>query len=88
LEDKRSRIMVSGEVNASGGRGEERKHAGASGGGYVTLSEMARLLGIGQSTAWEIVVVRNEVPYYRFGDRAVRVSRADIEDYVARCRMA
>jgi excisionase family DNA binding protein len=49
---------------------------------------MARLLGIGQSTAWEIVVVRNEVPYYRFGDRTVRVSRTDIEDYVARCRMA
>lgn len=83
-----SKIVASGETNASGGRGEERKHAGASGGGYVTLSEMARSLGIGQSTAWEIVVVRGEVPYYRFGDRAIRVSLADIEDYVARCRIA
>ena len=79
--------MASGEAKASGGRGEERKHAGASEGGYVTLSEMARLLGIGHSTAWDIVVERGELPYYRFGDRAVRVSLADIEDYVVRCRM-
>ena len=88
VEREGSRIMASGEAKTSGGRGEERRHAGASGGGYVTLSEMARALGIGQSTAWDIVVVRGEVPYYRFGDRAIRVSLADIEDYVARCRMA
>ena len=80
--------MASGEANVPGGRREERKHAGASGGEYVTLSEMARLLGIGHSTAWDIVVERGEIPYYRFGGRAVRVSLADIEAYVARCRMA
>ena len=54
----------------------------------MTLSEMARLLGIGHSTAWDIVVERGELPYYRFGDRAIRVSLTDIEAYVARCRMA
>ncbi len=54
----------------------------------MTLSEMARTLGIGHSTAWDIVVVRGELPYYRFGDKAIRVSLADIEDYVARCRIA
>ena len=88
MESEGSRIVAFEKANASGGRGEERKHAGASEGGYVTLSEMARLLGIGNSTAWDIVVVRGEIPYYRFGNRAVRVSLADIEDYVARCRMA
>ncbi len=80
--------MATEEVNPEGGRGGGRKRADGLGGGYVTLSEMARLLGIGHSTAWDIVVERGELPYYRFGGRAVRVALSDIEDYVARCRMA
>lgn len=75
------------EANSAGGRGEGRQRADGFGSGYVTLSEMARLLGIGHSTAWDIVVERGELPYYRFGGRAIRVSLADIEDYVARCRI-
>lgn len=80
--------MASREANASRGRREKREHADGGVREYVTLSEMARSLGIGQSTAWDIVVVRGEIPYYRFGDRAIRVSLADIEDYVERCRQA
>lgn len=78
--------MASREKNASGRRREEGRRPSDAQAGYVTLSEMARLLSIGQSTAWDIVVVRSELPYYRFGDRAVRVSLADVEDYVERCR--
>ena len=80
--------MASEEANLAGKRGEGRKRTDGLGRGYVTLSEMARLLGIGHSTAWDIVVVRGEIPYYRFGNRAVRVSLSDIEAYVARCRIA
>ncbi len=80
--------MASEEAASAGGRGGGRQRADGLERGYVTLSEMAHLLGIGHSTAWDIVVERGELPYYRFGDRAIRVSLADIEDYVARCRIA
>jgi excisionase family DNA binding protein len=29
---------------------------------------------------------KGEIPYYRFGDRVVRLARTDVEAYLARCR--
>ena len=55
-------------------------------GEYMTIQEFADLLRIGRGSAWSIVMERGEVPHLRFGDRIVRLARADVEAYLARCR--
>lgn len=49
---------------------------------YMRLAEMARRLDIAHSTAWEMVVARQEIPYNRVGPRAIRVLRSDFEAYL------
>ncbi|MBA2619191.1 MAG: helix-turn-helix domain-containing protein [Rubrobacter sp.] len=61
------------------GRGEPR-------GEYMTIQEFADLLRIGRGTAWSLVMERAEIPHLRVGDRVVRLARADVEDYLRRCR--
>lgn len=53
---------------------------------FVTLSNFARRIGVSRGSAWTIVMVRGELPYYRFGDRAVRLAKADVETYIAASR--
>lgn len=55
-------------------------------GEYLTIQESADWLRIGRRTAWTLVMERGEVPHLRFGDRVVRLARANIEDYLRRCR--
>ena len=55
-------------------------------GEYLTLQELASWLKISRASAWNLVVERGEIPYSRFGDRIVRLARADVEAYLARCR--
>ncbi len=55
-------------------------------GDYLTLQELASWLKISRASAWNLVVERGEIPYLRFGDRIVRLARADVEAYLARCR--
>ncbi len=55
-------------------------------GDYLTLQELASWLKISRASAWNLVVERGEIPYSRFGNRIVRLARADVEAYLARCR--
>ena len=55
-------------------------------GEYLTIQEFADWLRIGRGTAWTLVMEKAEIPHLRFGDRVVRLARADVEDYLARCR--
>ncbi len=55
-------------------------------GEYMTLQEMADLLSISRGSAWSLVIAKREIPHLRFGDRMVRLARADVEEYLARCR--
>ena len=75
-----------GSVEGSGGEGRQTGEPSAKLGEYITLQEMADWLRIGRVTAWSIVMERGEIPHLRFGDRVVRLARADVEDYLARCR--
>ena len=53
---------------------------------YITIQELAAWLRISRGSAWSLVMERGEIPYLRFGDRIVRLARADVEDYLRRCR--
>ncbi len=53
---------------------------------YITIRELAAWLRISRGSAWSLVMERGEIPYLRFGDRIVRLARADVEAYLARCR--
>ncbi len=55
-------------------------------GDYLTLLELASWLKISRASAWNLVIERGEIPHLRFGDRIVRLARADVEAYLARCR--
>ncbi len=55
-------------------------------GEYLTIQELAEWLRISRGSAWSLVMEREEIPYLRFGDRIVRLARADVEDYLQRCR--
>ncbi len=65
---------------------EEAGISGAPEGDYLTLRELALWLKISRGSAWSLVMERGEIPHYRFTDRAVRISRRDVEDYIRRCR--
>ena len=71
-------------TSGGGGRGTEALPTEL--GEYLTIQEFADLLRIGRGTAWSIVMERGEIPHLRFGDRVVRLARADMEDYLQRCR--
>ena len=53
---------------------------------YITIQELAAWLRISRGSAWSLVMEKGEIPYLRFGDRIVRLARADVEDYLRRCR--
>ncbi|MEJ7842430.1 MAG: helix-turn-helix domain-containing protein [Rubrobacter sp.] len=55
-------------------------------GEYITLQEMANWLRISRGSAWSLVFEKGEIPHLRIGDRMVRLARADVEDYLRRCR--
>ncbi len=55
-------------------------------GDYLTLQELASWLKISRASVWNLVVEKGEIPHLRFGDRIVRLARADVEAYLARCR--
>jgi len=55
-------------------------------GDYLTLRDLADWLKISRGSAWSLVMEKREIPYYRFGDRAVRLQREDVEAYISRCR--
>ncbi len=59
---------------------------GSPQGDYLTLLELASWLKISRASAWNLVVERGEIPHLRFGNRIVRLARADVEAYLARCR--
>ena len=65
---------------------EGGRHGEPTAGEYLTIQEFANLLRIGRGTAWSIVMERAEIPHLRFGDRVVRLARADVEAYLQRCR--
>ena len=71
----------------SGNLAKPRQKAGdPPHGDYLTLQELASWLKISRASAWNLVVERGEIPYSRFGDRIVRLARADVEAYLLRCR--
>lgn len=53
---------------------------------FITIRELAAWLGIGRGTAWSVVVEKGEIPHMRISDRVVRIARADVEEYIRRCR--
>ncbi len=55
-------------------------------GDYLTIGELATWLRISRGSAWSLVMEKGEIPYYRFTDRAVRLARKDVEEYIRRCR--
>lgn len=55
-------------------------------GDYMTIQKMATWLKMSRGSAWSLVMERGEIPYYRFGDRVVRLARVDVDAYLARCR--
>ena len=55
-------------------------------GEYITLQEMADWLRISRGSAWALVFEKGEIPHLRIGDRMVRLARADVEEYIRRCR--
>ncbi len=55
-------------------------------GDYLTLQEIATWLKMSRGSVWSLVMEKGEIPYYRFGDRVVRLARTDVEAYLARCR--
>ncbi len=66
---------------------QERHGSGEQPAGeYLTIQELATWLNISRGSAWSLVMERGEIPYLRFGDRIVRLARADVEAYLARCR--
>ncbi len=78
---------VEGSQESSGDLAKLRQEAGSPPqGDYLTLQELASWLKISRASAWNLVVERGEIPYSRLGDRIVRLSRADVEAYLARCR--
>ncbi len=76
-----------GSQESSGDLTKLRQEAGdPPQGDYLTLQELASWLKISRASAWNLVVERGEIPYSRFGNRIVRLARADVEAYLARCR--
>ena len=55
-------------------------------GEYITIQEMAGWLRISRGSAWSLVFEKAEIPHLRIGDRMVRLARADVEEYIRRCR--
>ena len=55
-------------------------------GDYMTIQELADWLRMSRGSVWSLIMERGEIPYYRFGDRVIRLARVDIEAYLARCR--
>jgi len=48
---------------------------------YLRIIEVAKLLGIGRSKAYELVA-SGEIPSVRFGERTVRVSRDALDKWI------
>jgi len=69
---------------------QKRDESAASGepprGDYMTIQEMATWFKMSRGSAWSLVMERGEIPYYRFGDRVVRLARVDVDAYRVRCR--
>ncbi len=55
-------------------------------GEYITLQELADWLRISKGSAWSLVFEKGAIPYLRFGDRIVRLARADVDEYIRSCR--
>ena len=55
-------------------------------GEYMTISELANWLKISRGNAWTLLMTRGDIPYVRISDRTLRISRTDVEAYIARCR--
>lgn len=53
---------------------------------FMTIQELAEEMRISKALAWSLVLECREIPYYRFSSRAVRLTRSDVDAYVARCR--
>ena len=80
-----------GRIVTNNGSVEDSAHAGQlpgepPKGEYITLQEMANWLRISRGSAWSLVFEKGEIPHLRIGDRMVRLARADVEDYLRRCR--
>ncbi len=65
---------------------EENGFSVAPEGDYLTLQELASWLKISRGSAWSLVMEKREIPHLRLSDRVVRLARADVEAYLARCR--
>ncbi len=65
---------------------EENGFSVAPEGDYLTLQELASWLKISRGSAWSLVMEKGEIPHLRLSDRVVRLARADVEAYLARCR--
>lgn len=50
---------------------------------HLTLAQVAQILQVAHSTVWELVVARQEIPYFRVGSRAIRILRSDFRAYLA-----
>ncbi len=79
--------MAEGSQESSGSLAMLQQKAGdPPQGDYLTLQELATWLKISRASAWNLVLERGEIPHSRFGNRIVRLARADVEAYLARCR--
>ena len=79
-------MAIEERIGVSGREGRQPGESPAKLGEYITIQEFADWLRIGKGTAWSLVMEKTEVPHLRFGDRVVRLARADVEEYVRRCR--
>ncbi len=51
----------------------------------LTTRQVQEELRLGKTTLWALLQA-GELPYHRMGDRVIRISRTDLEEYKTRTR--
>lgn len=86
VHDTRKGHIVTNNGSVGGSTHARSRPSEAPKGEYITLQEMADWLRISRGSAWSLVFEKAEIPHLRIGDRMVRLARADVEEYIRRCR--
>lgn len=54
---------------------------------YMTCAEVAKVLGITLNTFYRMTLKRRLIPFYRPSPRRTVIRRADLNEYLNRCRV-
>ena len=54
--------------------------------GEMMIPDLMRMLGLGRTRTWQLVVLKNEIPYRRDARGYIYIRRADAEGYVRQVR--